>query len=90
MTPGAGVMIEFRDNATKALVWEAAGGIPGENDVLEWVDSEGVAKTFEVNGIKRTYYAPGSRSAPPPPGEEPGETSTTVCQHRPTVYVTEV
>lgn len=71
-------MIEFRDNATKDLLWRGSV-IPDENDALEWTDPAGVERTYERNGVTQKYVSP----------VPVGEISNTDCGVVTVVYVTE-
>ena len=85
MPPSGGVIVKFCDNATKALIWKAPMHyIPGENDVIEWLDALDVLRTYEVKSITHTFNSPN------PAGSYSGVLSCTDAKHTPTVYVTEV
>lgn len=86
MPPAAGVLVEFRDNVSDALLWEAVmNSVPQKDDVVGWSLTGGVPVMYEVQRVRFVFRQPTSQ-----PGGQggPSTPSSTVCQHTPTVYVT--
>jgi len=85
MPSASGVIVEFRDNATKDLLWKAGMHcVPQEDAVIEWTDPDDVIRTYEVNGIKYAFNSPNPGAA------FSGTISCTDARHTPILFVTEL
>lgn len=85
MPPPGGVIVEFRDEVTKDLVWKGAMHyIPSENDVLEWTDPVDVVRNYEIKGVVHRFNSPN------PAGSHSGHLSCTDAKHTPVVWVREI
>jgi len=71
-------VIEFRDNATRDLLWRGTI-VPDENHTLEWTDPGGVERIYEYNGVTHKFVSP----------VPVGEMSNTDCGVVTIVYVTQ-
>ena len=82
-SPG-GLVVEFRDNETDELLWEASMHmLPGEDAVIRHVDVDGVTTTYEVKGTAFGFFTPDARDS------YSSEISVTTSRCKPIVYVKE-
>ena len=80
-----GVIVEFRDEDTDALLWKSAMySIPGEDAEIEWTDSVDVTRIYEVKGSKFEFNSPN------PAGSFEGAISCPESKYKPIIYVKEV